>query len=68
MELDDELVQVPDDELEQLVLANDVVVVYVSWGAELVSELDDMFEQVGDRVLVLDVEQGRLPSKSNWTI
>ena len=63
MELDDELVQVPDDELEQLVLANDVVVVYVSWGAELVSELDDMFEQVGDRVLVLDVEQGRLPSK-----
>ena len=63
MELDDELVQVPDDELEQLVLANDVVVVYVSWGGEPVSELDDMFEQVGDRVLVLDVEQGRLPSK-----
>ena len=68
MELDDELVQVPDDELEQLVLANDVVVVYVSWGGEPVSELDDMFEQVGDRVLVLDVEQGRLPSKSNCTI
>ena len=63
MELDDELVQVPDDELEQLVLANDVVVVYVSWGGEPVSELDDMFEQVGGRVLVLDVEQGRLPSK-----
>ena len=63
MELDDELVQVPDDELEQLVLANDAVVVYVSWGGELVSELDDMFEQVGGRVLVLDVEQGRLPSK-----
>ena len=60
--------QVPDDELEQLVLANDVVVVYVSWGGEPVSELDDMFEQVGDRVLVLDVEQGRLPSKSNCTI
>ena len=41
--LDDELVQELDDELELLVLEDDVVVEQVSYGGQLVLELDDTF-------------------------